>query len=378
MTTNQPPAAPSAANRLGIDYRAEASRFLPIDDLGGPIVDVHSHINGDRAARIYAKARELYGVGLTYSMSQFDHAETVQRNLGDTIRFIAVPDFGAADKADAFAGGYITRMTEWHALGARMCKFWVAPRGRDFGKEMGDPLLMTLESPWRRKQMDHGASLGMMFMAHVADPDTWFGTKYADSSFYGTKADQYEPLERLVEEYRSIPWILAHMGGWPEDLDFLSGLLDRHANLNLDTSACKWMVRELSKHPSQEFVAFLRRYQGRVLFGSDIVSSEIHVGGDAPTGSRAPNSDVASEDEAFDLYASRYWALRTLFETDYDGESPIADPDLMLVDPAKHDEMSAPALRGHSVPSDIMRSVYRDAAGDLLNAWYEGRWSAPA
>ncbi|MHC4590503.1 MAG: hypothetical protein ACYTAQ_14535 [Planctomycetota bacterium] len=40
---------------------------------------------------------------------------------------------------------------------------------------------------------------------------------------------------------------------------------------------------------------------------------------------------ASSPQEAFDLYASRYWALRTLFETDHVGPSPIADPDLALV-----------------------------------------------
>jgi len=64
-----------------------------------------------------------------------------------------------------------------------------------------------------------------------------------------------------------------------------------------------------------------------------------------------------------------------MFETGYEGESPIADPDLKLVDPEAHDDMSAPALRGHSVPVDLLKSVYYEAARDLLDAWYEGRWT---
>ena len=74
-----------------------------------------------------------------------------------------------------------------------------------------------------------------------------------------------------------------------------------------------------------------------------------------------------SADEAFDLYASRYWVFRTLFETDYEGESPIADPDLAMVDPDRYDEMDAPQLLGKSVPHDLLRSLYHDAAHDLLD-----------
>ncbi|CAN0600056.1 unnamed protein product, partial [Laminaria digitata] len=166
-----------------------------------------------------------------------------------------------------------------------------------------------------------------MRMVRCADPDTWFQTKYADASVDGTKEDQYASLERLLEK-TGMPCLAAHMGGWPENLDFIGGLLDRHPGLILDTSATKWMIRELSKHETGAFTAFLDRYAGRILFGSDIVTSDDHlVSGDA--GNPAFGSQLAgSEREAFELYASRYWALRTMYETDYRGDSNIADPDL--------------------------------------------------
>jgi hypothetical protein len=76
-------------------------------------------------------------------------------------------------------------------------------------------------------------------------------------------------------------------------------------------------------------------------------------------------------DEAFDLYASRYWALRHLFETDYDGESPIADPDLALVEPQRYSELDAPRLRGFSLPRERLVNIYRDAARDLLEPLHD-------
>ncbi len=350
------------ANRLGIDYRAG----LPPAPV--PIIDAHAHINGAEAAAVYAQVRDLYGVERVFSQTQFAQAEGVREVLGDTIHFVAVPEYMSPDPKHAHTDGFLENIRRWHDLGARMVKFWCAPRGRDHGKAFGDPTIATLDNPWRRRQMDLAAELGMAFMIHVADPDTWFATKYTDASFYGTKAEQYEALERAAADYPDIPWLVAHMGGSPEDLDFLDGLLTRHPQFVVDTSATKWMVRELSRHSRERILAFLRKFAGRVCFGSDIVTMDAHLSADE--GPRAMGTQSSSPDEAFELYASRYWALRTLFETDYDGESPIADPDLALVEPDRYDEMSAPALRGKLLPRDVLVVLYRGAAAGSLMRWY--------
>ena len=119
------------------------------------------------------------------------------------------------------------------------------------------------------------------------------------------------------------------------------------------------------RHPRKRLVEFLRRWQGRIMFGSDIVTSDEHL--TAGETQNDVHTRANSAEEAFDLYASRYWVFRTLFETNYDGESPIADPDLSMVDPDRYDEMDAPQLVGKSVPQDLLRSLYHDAAHDLLD-----------
>lgn len=359
------------SNLFGLDYREQAWKLGPPVV---PIIDIHSHINGHRAPEVYKRARDAYGVGRTYTMTLLEFAEPVKRALGDSVRFIAVPEFASKDRAHAHGPGFIDSITKWHARGARIVKFWTAPRGRELGKMSGDPKIVTWDNPWRRKQLDHAAGLGMMFMCHIADPDTWFKTKYADASFFGTKASQYEIVEKLVEEYKA-PWIFAHMGGWPEDLRFLSGLLDRHANLSLDTSATKWMVRELSKHPREEFLAFFTKYQDRLIFGSDIVTTDDHVRSEKQTTIGGPDkaNQASNEEEAFDLYASRYWALRTLFETNFDHPSPIADGDLMMVEPGRYDEKSSPRLVGKNLPAEILRKVYAGNAARVVEGWCGGR-----
>jgi len=354
--------ARSAANRLGLDYTREAERMgMP----PAPIIDVHTHINGRDAAAIYKRVAGFYGVRRIYSMTHVEQLDAMREIFGQWMRFIAVPDYRAENRQHTLGRGYLDRLEAYARHGVRIAKFWAAPRATDYAIEMGDPTLMRLDHPIRIEAMEAARAHGMIFMTHIADPDTWFATKYRDSEVYGTKRQQYEPFEMLLDRFTQ-PWIAAHMGGWPEDLEFLTGLLDRHDNLYLDTSATKWMVRELSKHSRDELLAFMQRFKGRVMFGSDIVTADEHL---APAAEDAvPESlrRAGSPEEAFDLYASRYWALRTLWETDYEGDSPIADPDLAMTDPKRFSEMDAPPLRGKSLPADLLKSLYYDAADRLL------------
>lgn len=367
------------ANLLGLDYHAEAAGFRAVP---GAICDAHAHINGARASEVWLRAADDYGVREVITQTRLSEAPAVREVLGDRAVFVAIPDYMAEDRAHAFTDGFVDAMKTWRdEYGARMVKFWMAPRLRDLVPGSGLEGLETLDSPLRRKQMDVAADLGLMFMTHTGDPDTWFQTKYADASVYGTKAQQYEPLERAIRDYAPMPWLLAHMSGWPEDLDFLDGMLERHPNVVVDTSATKWMVRELSKHSTQRLLAFLERWRGRVLFGSDIVATDEHLGASEKRdpGDKRPDfgKQASSEAEAYDLYASRYWALRTMFEGTYQGPSPIADPDLALVDPERFDEMSSPELKGHGLPDALMDVVHRGAAEKSILGWYrDGVWNA--
>lgn len=322
------------ANRLGLDYAREALH-LP---WSGPLWDVHTHLNDLESARLFFEVATLFGIEKVWSMSPLEQVDALRAEFGARLEFIAVPNYAARDKPDTFTTDWLRRIEQFAAKGVRMCKFWAAPRGRDLANS--DALL--LDTPLRRQGMKLARSLGMTFMTHVGDPDTWFATHYKEAARYGTKAQQYEPLERLLDEFGDVTWIAAHMGGDPEHLDHLQDMLDRHRNLYLDCSATKWMVRELSKTPG-EFRQFCQRNPGRILFGSDIVTSRL--------------------DMSFDLYASRYWALRTLLETDYDGPSPIDDPDLPLIDPALG---PTARLRGAALDPATLALIHRDAARAIL------------
>jgi len=350
------------SNRFGWDYRALSGQ---LQKLPFAITDAHSHVNGARACAILREAMDLYGIGSIWSMTYLEQVPAVRAELGDRLRLIAVPDFASKDRKHSLGAGFLERIGKYHELGSRLCKIWAAPRSVDFAIEAGDATMFQLDAPLRVAAMELASSLGMSLMVHIADPDTWFQTRYSDAARYGTKSAQYLPLERLLDRF-SAPWLAAHMGGWPEDLHFLAGILDRHPNLFLDTSATKWIVREISKHPRGAVHAFLERFRGRILFGSDIVTTDEHMSaGDAKSEMAAKAS---RPEDAFDLYASRYWALRTLWESDFDGESPIADPDHAMVDPKQFTALDAPRLQGKHLSPSLLKSLYVEAAENFNSA----------
>ncbi|RLS91204.1 MAG: hypothetical protein DWI10_06855 [Planctomycetota bacterium] len=359
------PVAPTAlrhdpSNRLGLDYANEAPRF---PKLGYGIIDVHTHINGLEASAIWRPIAQSFGITRTFSMSRLEDIPALRAQHGAALEFIAVPDWTTKDRHFAHGPGYLARIEQYHELGTRIVKFWNAPRFIDFGIESGDPSLLALDGALRVEQMKLAERLGMICMTHVADPNTWFAAKYTDTARYGRKHDHYIPLRRALDRF-TMPWIAAHMGGFPEDLTFLDGLLEAHPNLHLDTSATKWMVRELPRHPRSEVIGFLQKWRGRIMFGTDTVTTDEHLHAGAKSSEMAVKA--TSHESAFDLYASRYWALRMMWEGTGEVTSPIADPDLHMIDPVQFTVHDGPLLRGLDLPADLLRVLYHDAAAKLL------------
>lgn len=288
-----------------------------------PLIDAHCHINGLKTAELYLEAAKSYGFTKAWSMSQLEEVDRLQNLLGDFIEFIAFPRIRGENPIDDHGAGYVARIKEFKKRGSKIAKFWCAPRIFDFspGDFADHPL--RIDSDLRRPSIEKAVESDMKLMVHISDPDVWFSHTYLNAKHYGNKLQQYDLLEWLLETYK-VPTIAAHMAGFPEDLDFLDRLLLRHDNLFLDTSATKWMLREISKHPVDKLLAFFSKWSNRILFGTDIVTMDSHL---ETTATNEMASKASNEKEAFDLYASRFWAMRTLFESSRKSLSPIYDPD---------------------------------------------------
>jgi hypothetical protein len=335
-------ADPPEHNVAGIDYRDRLHfRYQ------GPLIDIHAHVmrnspddpktgpptgtgtSLEQAETMLQVAGE-FGITRIYSMCPPEDIPPLRERFGDRLGFNGPISKKKIDQPDDDAYRLLDRFLE---LGVEIIKFWAAPRGRERG--------LFVDAPWRIDAVRRASAAGVrVFMVHVADPDTWFRTVYADAAKYGTKADQYVGLERMLQMFPNVTWIGAHMGGDPEHADHLEALFERYPNYICDTSATKWQVREVSAH-ADAIRGLICRHPNRFLCGSDLVTRH-----------GLPREH----------YVSRYWCQRTLWESNWQGRSPIADPDYT---PAAG-EPSTPPLRGLGLPPDVLARIYEGNARAIL------------
>jgi hypothetical protein len=330
-------AAPPEHNVTGQDF-GRRGHFT----YAGLLIDAHAHVTRtkpekgeygadalDQAEAMLGVAAE-FGVRRVYSMCLPEDIPPLRERFGDRLAFNGPIGKKAADEPDDAAYQLLDRFL---AQGVKIIKFWAAPRGRERG--------LFVDAPWRIEAARRARAAGVrVVMVHVSDPDAWFRTAYVDAAKFGTKADQYVGLERMLGLFPDLTWVAAHMGGDPEHADHLEALLERYPNLYYDTSAAKWQIREVSAH-RDAVRSLVMRKPDRFLFGSDLVTRH-----------GLPR----------DHYVSRYWGHRTLWESDWDGRSPIADPDYSPPPGGP----PTPPLRGLHLPADVLAAVYHDNAVRLL------------
>ncbi len=283
------------------------------------VVDIHTHVNRSQVGELVEAAR-IYGVQKLLGISPLDEGLRQRERFPNEVLLATTLLWDHRTDPAQFAAENEALIARAATHDVRVVKLWFAPRiyERFKGLHLDAPLLDPI--------FDAIAAHGRRVLVHIADPDLWFRTKYTDRATYGTKAEQYYQLETRLTQYRTIPFLAAHMGGHPEDLAHLGRLLDRYPNLSLDTSATRWMVRELGRQPDAAR-AFFTRYADRVLFGTDQV--------------------VRDESEP-ERYTVRYWIHQMFWETDLACELPIDDPDVE----------GTPQLRGIKLPSSILAQVY--------------------
>lgn len=298
--------------------RAEGFSRPPRRKTDGPIVDIHTHAWAPEAADPLFEAARLYGIGKLGLIAPLEEGLELQRRYPET-SIISWINWDHADDPDKFAAVNRRIVRDAAAAGARLIKMWFAPRFYDRSDlRMNDARLDPVFEEISRQ--------GLGVLVHVADPDKWFQRVYTDVKKYGTKAEQYKQLTDRLEKHPDIPILVAHMGGNPEHLDQLGALLDRYPNMYVDTSATRWIVRELGRQP-EAARAFFAKYKDRILFGTD---------------------QVAIKDPEEHRYTSRYWIHQLFWETDAVCPLPIDDPDAD----------GEPLLQGIDLPADVLEWIY--------------------
>ncbi len=343
LIENSRPLAPH--NRLGLDYHQIPRHKVAIP---GGIVDAHNHTRDVELTRTMVAAAAAYGVTEFWTMAPLEFVKPLREAFPGQFHFVAIPAWQRAMKAapdEEFFKDWRDRVDQFAELGTRLIKFHAAPGTcRRWGISLDDPRI--------RAVAQHAYDVGYHFMTHIGDPKAWFFGKgtYADGT-YGTFEAQFVQLERMLEKYPDRLHLGAHMGGSLENLELLARRLEKYPHYIVDMSATKWMLRGASEQSAKSVRDFFIAFQDRIVFGSDVVVGDKYD---------------------WDHYASRYWALQQLWETTYDGESPIEDPDGGRGFNPRTGEFNAaladgiPRIKGVDLPVEVLRKIYRENAVRLL------------
>jgi predicted TIM-barrel fold metal-dependent hydrolase len=229
---------------------------------------------------------------------------------------------------------YLERLVERGAVGF---KIW-----KDLGLTVRDTdgELIRVDDPRLDPLYDKARELRVPIMFHTADPAAFFEpldrfneryeelAAHPDWSFHRSQYSKRELLEQRSSVFARHPgtqFVAAHLGESPEDLGFVSKMLERFPNVSVDMSA---RVAELGRQPYAARNFFLK-FADRILFGADLLP------------------DIA-------MYRLHY----RFFETS----------DEYFEYPTHASGQGRWRIYGLHLPDDVLRKVYRENALRLLPA----------
>jgi predicted TIM-barrel fold metal-dependent hydrolase len=154
---------------------------------------------------------------------------------------------------------------------------------KDFGLGVKDKTgkLITVDDPRMDPVWEECGRLGIPVSIHVTDPEAFFHpidntneryeelTDHPDWSFYGpqfpSKISILEARDRVIARHPHTTFVALHLANWPENLDYVSGELNKYPNMMVEFGARQ---AELGRQPRRARDFFIK-YQDRIMFGTD-------------------------------------------------------------------------------------------------------------
>ena len=258
------------------------------------VIDVHNHINDARGIDDHMDPQKVIQIMDNTNVSTVViltgmWGEKLQRILDEMVkpypgRFLAFTemDWSRIDDPN-FSKEMIAQLDDSVARGARGLKIL-----KNFGLEVQgkDGKLIAVDDPRMDPVWDECGRLGIPVSIHTSDPEAFFHpvdasneryeelTEHPDWSFAGPQFPSKESLlaarDRVFARHPKTTFVALHMANWPENLDYVSQMLDRYPNVMVEFGARQ---AELGRQPRRAREFFLR-YQDRIMFGTDNGMSE--------------------------------------------------------------------------------------------------------
>ena len=248
-----------------------------------PVIDYHNHLDSmaaDDLLRIMDVCEVEFLVNITMQTGDAALAQMDRLRTADPKRFATIGwmDWSGVERND-FAAVTCDRLEKMVEHGAVGIKFW-----KDLGLVLKDQQgrLRRIDDDRFAPIFEKAAELKLPVMFHTADPDAFFDPITPENERYEelaahpdwgfsdvpvTKRDLLEQRNRVFARHPTTQFLGAHLAECGEDLAYLAGLLDTHANLQIDISA---RTPELGRQPYSARAFFLK-YADRIVFGTDLL-----------------------------------------------------------------------------------------------------------
>jgi predicted TIM-barrel fold metal-dependent hydrolase len=296
-----------ADKQIGYQAAADAEQkktlllkdFHPIPMLHAPahkvdrakyyVIDVHNHVNDamgidehmppERAIQIMDRTNVRTVVILTGMWGdKLQHVidEMVKPYQGRFIVFEQI-DFSKIDDPN-FSQEMVQQLDDSVKRGARGLK-----QLKDLGLTDKDKSgkLIAVDDPRLDPIWEEAGRLGIPVSMHITDPEAFFHPvdnkneryeeliSHPDWSFYGPQFPSKEKLlaerDHVFAKHPHTTFVALHMANWPENLDYVSHLLDTLPNVMVEFGARE---AELGRQPRRAREFFIK-YQDRIMFGTD-------------------------------------------------------------------------------------------------------------
>ena len=253
------------------------------------VIDVHNHVNDaqgidehmppERVIQIMDNTNVKTVVILTGMWGdKLQHVvdEMVKPHPGRFIVFSQI-DFSKIDDPN-FSQEMVTQLDDSVRRGSRGLK-----QLKDLGLVDRDKSgkLVAIDDPRLDPIWEEAGRLGIPVSIHTSDPEAFFHpvdntneryeelTGHPDWSFYGPQFPSKEELlaqrDRMFAKHPHTNFVALHVANWPENLDYVSNLLDKLPNVMIEFGARE---AELGRQPKRAREFFIK-YQDRIMFGTD-------------------------------------------------------------------------------------------------------------
>lgn len=260
----------------------------PIDKAKFYVIDVHNHVNDAARVEDHMPPEQVVRLmdatnvktiviltGMWGDKLQSVIDEMVKPYPGRFMVFTQI-DWSKIDDPD-FSTEMVKQIDDAVSRGARGLKLL-----KDLGLGVRDKTgkLIAIDDPRLDPVWEECGRLGIPVFIHSGDPEAFFHPidstneryeeliEHPDWSFYGRDYPSLESLlearNRVFAKHPHTTFVSLHMG-WPENLDWVSKMLDQHPNSMVEFGARE---AELGRQPRRARELFLK-YQDRVMFGTD-------------------------------------------------------------------------------------------------------------